>query len=208
MRSASNYPPNTHGLFRIDTRAFLIAITLLLFGLGSTVLFSPQTQAQNSFPAPPTDRTRIYFINSTNSLEPLPFEAGTTPLKTDRVAGNDKTSYIEVKGSSALSAISNASPRFYLFVVDGANVHPPFIVHLTQKKGARRVTAMAQKGLMGFAIYSEEIVKPHYRVLSRADGALYMEISPRESLAPGEYAIIGSDLERIATFRIATASNG
>jgi hypothetical protein len=65
---------------------------------------------------------------------------------------------------------------------------------------------MAQKGLKGFAIYSEEIVKPHYRVLGRADGLLYMEISPRESLTPGEYAIIGTDLQRIATFRVAAAS--
>lgn len=207
MKSASNYLPTTHGVFRLNAQAYLTAIAWSLLALGSIVLVCSRTQAQNSFPAPPTDRAQIYVVNDANALEALPFETGTTPLKTDRVAGNDKTSYIEVKGLGASKTINNTSPRFYLFVSDGANVHPPFIVQLTHKNGARRVTAMAQKGLMGFAIYSEEIVKPHYRVLSRTDGALYMEISPRESLAPGEYAIIGSDLERIATFRVATASN-
>jgi hypothetical protein len=33
-----------------------------------------------------------------------------------------------------------------------------------------------------------------------------MEIRPRTSLVPGEYAIIGDDLTRIATFRVATES--
>lgn len=185
--------------------SFAILVASLIFGTQS-LAYGP-ARAQDTFPPPPADRTQIYVVNGANALEPLPFETGATPLKTDRVAGNDKTSYIEVKGLGTTKTIDNASPRFYLFVPDEANVHPPFIVHLTQKKGSRRVTAMAQKGLKGFAIYSEEIVKPHYRVLSHTTGALYMEIRPRESLAPGEYAIIGTDLERIATFRIVAASN-
>ena len=185
--------------------SFAIPIASLIF-VTHAFAYGP-ARAQDSFPAPPANHGLIYVANGTNSLQPLPFETGTSPLKTDRVAGNDKTSYIEVKGLAAANTIDNALPSFYLFVRDEANVHPPFIVHLTQKKGARRVTAMSQKGQKGFAIYSEEIVKPLYRVLSHAAGALYMEIRPRESLAAGEYAIIGADLERIATFRIATASN-
>jgi hypothetical protein len=164
-------------------------------------------QAQQSFPAPPADRAQIYLAGEGGALEALPFEAGTTPLKAEAVAGSDKRSYIELKGLAAAKAIRDTSPRFYLFVRDEAGAHPPFLVRLSQKRDARRVTAMAQKGLKGFAIYSEEIVKPHYRVLSRADGMLYMEISPRESLTPGEYAIIGTDLQRIATFRVVSASS-
>jgi hypothetical protein len=163
-------------------------------------------QAQQSFPAPPADRTLIYLAGEAGALEALPFETGRTPLRAEAVAGSDKRSYIELKGDAAAKAIGNTSPRFYLFVRDEAGAHPPFLVRLSPKRNARRVTAMAQKGLKGFAIYSEEIVKPHYRVLSRADGMLYMEISPRESLTPGEYAIIGTDLQRIATFRVDSAS--
>jgi hypothetical protein len=66
---------------------------------------------------------------------------------------------------------------------------------------------MAQKGYKGFAIDSEEIIKPHYRVLGRDNGLIYMEIRPREPLMFGEYAIIGTDLARVATFRVAAASN-
>ena len=204
MFSLSHYS-SRRACLKSRTLSLAILVASLIFGTHA-LAYGP-ARAQDSFPTPPADHALIYVVNGANALESLPFETGTTPLKTDRVAGNDKTSYIEVKGSGAAKTIDNASPRFYLFVPDEANVHPPFIVHLAQKKGTRRVTAMVQKGMKGFAIYSEEIVKPHYRVLSHAGGALYMEIRPRESLAPGEYAIIGSDLERIATFRIATASN-
>ncbi|MBV9958113.1 MAG: hypothetical protein JO360_06810 [Acidobacteria bacterium] len=164
-------------------------------------------QAQQSFPAPPADRAQIYLVNDAGALEALPFEAGTTPLKALAVAGSDKRSYVELKGTAAAKSIREALPRFYLFVPDAAGAHPPFLVRLSERRGARRVTAMAQKGLRGFAIDSEEIVKPHYRVLQRADGLLYMEISPRESLTPGEYAIIGADLQRIATFRVVSAAS-
>jgi hypothetical protein len=34
-----------------------------------------------------------------------------------------------------------------------------------------------------------------------------MEVRPRVSLIPGEYAIIGDDLARIATFRVTAAAN-
>jgi hypothetical protein len=163
--------------------------------------------AQQSFPAPPANRALIYMASAGGALEALPFEVGATPLKADAVAGSDKRSYVELKGAEAAKAISETSPRFYLFVPDQANAHPPFLVRLTPKRNARRVTAMAQKGLRGFAIDSAEIVKPHYRVLAREGGMIYMEISPRESLLPGEYAIIGTDLQRVATFRVASVSN-
>lgn len=182
--------------FILHSSAFILALAVAGSSLGG----------QEAFPAPPADRTLIYLVNG-GAVEALPFETGTTTLKTDAVARSDKTSYIELKGARAGLQIDETLPRFYLFVADVANVHPPFIVRLTEKRGARRVTAMAQKGFSGFAIYSEEIIKPRLRVLGREGGLLYMEIRPRESLLPGEYAIIGTDLQRIATFRIAGASN-
>jgi hypothetical protein len=161
-------------------------------------------QAQQTFPAPPADRALVYLAGAGGALEALPFEAGATPLKAEMVAKSDKRSYVELKGAEASKVISDTLPRIYLFVADAAGVHPPFLVRLTEKGKARRVTAMAQKGLKGYAIDSEEIVKPHYRVLLREGGMLYMEITPRESLLPGEYAIIGTDLQRVATFRVAS----
>ena len=161
----------------------------------------PRTQ-ENSFPAPPADRTLIYFANETNRLTPLPFEVGTTPLRASEVAGRDKRSYVEIKGERATTVITGGAPRFYLFVPDEKNVHTPFLVRLTNKGRARRVTAMAQRGQRGFAIDSEEIIMPHYRVLASDGGMLYMEFRARQPLPAGEYAFIGADLQRIATFRI------
>jgi hypothetical protein len=126
-------------------------------------------------------------------------------LHVELTAKSDRRSYVELRGARAATVITNDLPRFYLFVADEANVKLPFIVHLTEKNGARRVTAMAQKGYKGFAVDSDEIIKPNYRVLARNGGVQFMEITPREPLLTGEYAIIGADLQRIATFRIASS---
>ncbi|MDT4954700.1 MAG: hypothetical protein QOJ02_2838 [Acidobacteriota bacterium] len=162
---------------------------------------------QDSFPAPPADRTLIYIADEKNALTPLAFETGTTPLRVDAAAKSDKRSYVELKGERAAFLITNDDPRFYLFLPDEASAKPPFVVRLAEKGGGRRVTAMAQKGYKGFAIVSDEIIKPHYRVLSREGGMIFMEIRMREPLMLGEYAIIGTDLQRIATFRVAAQSN-
>lgn len=163
--------------------------------------------AQETFPQPPADHALVYVADAQNALAPLPFETGTTPLRIETVAKSDRRSYVELRGERAATVITNDQPRFYLFVADEANVKLPFIVHLTEKNGARRVTAMAQKGYQGFAVDSEEIIKPNYRVLARLNGVQFMEISPREPLMFGEYAIMGADLARIATFRIAPSAS-
>jgi hypothetical protein len=165
------------------------------------------TLRQETIPAPPADRTLIYIADEKSMLWPLAFETGTTPLSVDSEAKSDKRSYVELKGGHAALLITNDEPRFYLFLPDEASAKPPFVVRLTEKNGARRVTAMAQKGYKGFAIVSDEIIKPRYRVLGREGGMIFMEIGMREPLMLGEYAIIGTDLQRIATFRVAAASN-
>lgn len=162
---------------------------------------------QVTYPQPPTDHALVYVAGADNALAPLPFETGTTPLHVDVEAKNNKRSYVEIRGERAGEVITNGLPHFYLFVADEANVKLPFIVRLTGKNGARRVVVMAQKGYKGFAVDSEAIIKPNYRVLSRAGGAQFMEVTPREPLMMGEYAIMGADLTRIATFRIAEAAS-
>lgn len=178
----------------------------LLAACAVSAAFAAAAQ-QETFPAPPADRSLIYVADERGALAPLAFEAGTTPLRVEAVAKGDKRSYVELKGDRSATVITSIDPRFYLFLPDEANAKPPFLVRLAEKRGARRVTAMAQKGYKGFAIDSEEIVKPHYRVLGREGGMQFVEFRPREPLMHGEYAIIGTDLQRIATFRIGAASN-
>jgi hypothetical protein len=161
---------------------------------------------QETFPAPPADRTLIYLADERGALSPLAFETASTPLNVEMAAKGDKRSYVEWNGEHSSTTIKAIEPRFYLFLPDEASAKPPFIVRLAGKRGARRVTAMAQKGYKGFAIDSAEIVKPRYRVLGRDQGMIFMEISAREPLMPGEYAIIGTDLKRTASFRVAASS--
>jgi hypothetical protein len=190
--------------------AGLIALTglsLLMVTAVATAL--PTLPAQQSFPPPPADRTLVYIEDINKGLAPLPFEKGMMPINTDEVAKSDRVSYIELKDASAATTVNTIAPHFYIFVPDRADEHPPFLVRLRARGGARRVRAVTQKGLRGYAIASEDIIKPHYRVLGRADGGMiYMEMRPRVPLDEGEYAIVGSDLQRIATFRVAFAAKG
>ena len=162
-----------------QTQAFILLLVLSVAFLivpgavrGRSVLDFQLRPAQETFPAPPSDRTLVYVLDEAGALVALPFETGTTPLSTEKVATSDKRSYV-------------CNFRF---------------------SDRLRVTAMAQKNYKGFAIDSAEIIKPHYRVLGHEGGLYYMEIRTREMLLPGEYAIIGADLGRIATFRIAGAA--
>ena len=163
--------------------------------------------AQEFLPSPPADRGLIYSLDDQNKLVPLPFEQGRTPLRPETTAKSTRVSYIELKGEHSVTVFKTATPRVFLFTYERPGVHPPFLVWLTPHKGARRVTAIAQRGLNGFAISSEEIIKPTVRGLVKDGELVFMEVRPRTSLIPGEYAIIGDDLARIATFRVMAAPN-
>jgi hypothetical protein len=177
--------------------------TQVVILLGFLVTFAAPTDcAQEFLPSPPADRALIYVLDEQNKLVPLPFERGQTPLHSDKVATGTKVSFIELKGEHSSTTLTTA-PRLFLFTSGRQGAHPPFLVWLTPHRGGRRVTAIAQKGMQGFAIDSEAIVKPSIRVLAHLDGdQVFVELSPRSSLIAGEYAIIGDDLTRIATFRV------
>jgi len=165
--------------------------------------FASISLAQEFLPAPPSDRKLVYILSEQNQLVPLPSELGLTPLHTAQVSKSDRVSYIELKGDHASTIITTSTPRWFLFTYQKPRAHPPFLVWLTPRHRARRVTAIAQRGMAGFAISSEEIIKPAVRVLASMGGdEVFMELRPRNSLIPGEYAIIGDDLARIATFRV------
>jgi hypothetical protein len=174
-------------------------VLLLMFG---TLYGFGRSNEQDVPPKLPPDQTQVYIADSQGQLSLIPFETGRTPLKPLEVARDDKTSYVEVPGENSKTVISTSEPRIYLFVSDQPNTHPAFLVQFIRKKGARRVPALTERGRTGYAIASEQIVKPHYRVLGKQNGMLFMEIRPRVPLVAGEYAIMGSDLSRVATFSI------
>jgi hypothetical protein len=174
----------------------------------SIILFPlPAFTAQEFLPSPPSDHALIYTLDDQNKLVPLPFEPAQTPLHSEQVAKSTKVSYLELKGEHAATVLKTATPRLFLFTYERPGVHPPFLVWLTPHKGARRVTAIAQQGMSGYAVSSAEIIKPMIRVLAKEGDEVFMEVRPRVSLMPGEYAIIGDDMARIATFRVMAAAN-
>jgi hypothetical protein len=186
------------GLFSLN---LTVCISVVI--LACARMLSAQTPASQEFlPSPPTDHALVYILDQQNKLLPLPFEKGQTPLHLQQVAKDSRTSYIELRGEHSPSILA-PNARWFLFTYQRPGAHPPFLVLLTPHHGARRVTAIAQQGLSGFAISSDEIIKPSLRVLTLMGGDLvFMELHPRVSLMPGEYAIIGDDLEHIATFRV------
>ena len=179
-----------------------LLLAALILGVATSLW---NVRAQEFLPSPPADKTLIYTLDGQNNLVPLPFETGRTPLKITQTAKSSKTSYLEISGEKAATTLP-AMPRIFLFTSERQGTHPPFIVWMESRRGARRATAVTQAGMSGFAIDSGEIVKPTVRVLAKSGDEVFMEIRPRISLVPGEYAIIGDDLTRIATFRVAPES--
>lgn len=168
------------------------------------------SQAQ-PYPEIPNDVTRVFFPDSTNHLVPLPFEPGLVQVDVYAIAPSDRTFYVELKGTGTATEFSSGDLHFYVFVMDRMDPPPHQMVRLTNHHGTRRFRISVEKGRKGFAPFSSETVKLQYRILDRlrvetGKGRFlyvnYMEISPRDPLSPGEYAIIGSDLSDIATFRV------
>ncbi len=165
---------------------------------------APLALAQEFLPAPPSDHSLIYTLDHDNKLVALPFEQAASPIHPNDVAKNTRSSYLELKGEHAATVLS-PSQRIFVFVTDRGGAHTPMIVWLSAHRGARRVAIITERGLSGFAISSDQIVKPAVRGLNKNGDEVFMELRPRVSLAPGEYAIIGGDLSRVATFRVTGA---
>jgi hypothetical protein len=177
-----------------------IRIALIVFGLIHPVLLSGQEQTL------PADHSLVYALDEKNNRIALPFESATTPLKPEQPARSTTTSYIELKGEHS-STVLPAKTLIFVFTNDRGGAHPPLIVWLTPHGRTRRVTAIAERGRAGFAIVTSEIVRPIPRGLVKNGDEVFMELRPRTSLMPGEYAIIGNDLTRVATFRVVSAAD-
>jgi hypothetical protein len=180
-----------------NNRMIRLAFLALVLPLCQSVV----STAQEFLPAPPADHNLIYVLDKENKLQALPFETAETPLRPEQIAKSTRSSYLEFKGEHSATVLP-PNTRIFLFTIDHGGAHPPLLVWLTPRKGARRVTVIAQKGLKGFAIPTTEIVRPSARGLAKNGEEVFMELRPRISLMPGEYAIIGEDLTRVATFRV------
>jgi hypothetical protein len=164
-----------------------------------------------SYPTPPNDLTRVYYLSAENKLLPLPFEPGITSLNVFVPAEKDRITHVDLKSPAAETVLSNNEPRFYVFIADRWDPPPHQLVRLTSKKSGRQLTVSVLKGRKGYAPFARDNVSLEYRLLERLrveagkDRYLfvnYMQLRPLTPLAPGEYAVIGDSLADMATFRV------
>jgi len=169
-----------------------------------------QTTQQKDFPEPPKDLTRVYYLNG-DTPAPLPFEAGVSPFDVFQTAGENKIGRLHVAGARAKTVLTKQNLRFFVFVGDRMDPPPHQLVRLTSNRSERSLKISLIKGRKGYAPFAEDNVQLERRILRRlrvsagANRILfvnYLELRPRETLSPGEYAIIGDSLADIATFRI------
>ena len=78
----------------------------LLLATALLALLPSSLVAQQSFPDPPPDLTKIYFLSGANDLSALPFESGITLLNVFQPAVEDKIARIRLKGPTATTVSS------------------------------------------------------------------------------------------------------
>jgi hypothetical protein len=164
-----------------------------------------------SYPDPPNDLTRVYYLSVENKLLPLPFEPGVTSLNVFVPAEKDRVTRVGLKSPTAETVLTNNDPRFFVFVADKWDPPPHQLVRLTRKKSSRELMISVLKGRKGYAPFATDNVRLEYLLLERLRVESgknrylfvnYMQIRPLGPLTPGEYAIIGDSLADMATFRI------
>jgi len=185
---------------------------LLIFSsVWLAVLAAATNYSQRSFPEPPNDLTRVYYLGAENRLTPLPFEPGMTSLNVFVPAIKDAIVRVVLKGSAAATVLANNDPRFYVFVADKMDPAPHQLVRLTKKGSMRELTISVIKGHKGYAPFASDNIRLEHRILERLQVETskgryifvnYMQIHPLAPLPPGEYAIIGDSLSDMATFRL------
>lgn len=172
--------------------------------------FTP-VPAQDPFPEPPSDLTKVFYLSGKDELVALPFEAGATALNVFAPAIQDKVTRVRIAGAKAETVLTGDNLRFFVFVADRMDPAPHQLVRLTPGKSDRSLKISVLKGRKGYAPFDEDNIHLQKRVLKRLSvptgpGRMifvkYVELRPLQTLPPGEYAIIGDSLADIATFRV------
>src|SRR5262249_54524872 len=120
---------------RVTGQSIFVA---LIFSFAANVW---NVRAQEFLPSPPADKARIYILDSQNNVVALHLETGRPPQKITKTAKSSKTSYLEIRGKKAATALPGI-PRIFLFTSERQGKPPPFIVWMESRRGVRRATAV------------------------------------------------------------------
>jgi hypothetical protein len=199
----------------VNAGSFFSRLTAAAFVLGIVVVAPPRgaktgLQFQKTFPDPPHDATRVYYL-AEKKLLPLPFEQATNPVDVFHPAPQDKVVRLRIAGQAAETVVTSDSPSFYVFVADRMDPPPHLLVRLATKESRRELAISLTKGRKGYGSFESDTVRLERRLLDRLEMETsknrilfvnYMQLRPVKPLTPGEYAIIGDSLADIATFRV------
>jgi len=167
--------------------------------------------SQRSFPDPPTDLTRVYYLSPERQLRPLPFEAGSLSLNVFAPAVADKVMRVQLTGAKSETVLAGDNLKFYVFVGEKMDPPPHQLVRLAGTKSRRELKISVIKGRKGYAPFAADTIRLEHRVLERLRVSAgpgrfifvnYMQLTPINPLTAGEYAIIGDSLADMATFRV------
>jgi hypothetical protein len=193
--------------FLVNVRRFRLPSLLIV-----ALLAHPgRSPAQKNLPEPPSDLTRIYYLNADDSLTALPFEPAITSLNVFAPAARDKIERIRIKGPGATTVLHGDGLRFFVFVADRMDPPPHQLVRLSAHSSQRTLAVSVIQGRKGYAPFDNDNIRIERKVIERLQvraGANrflfvnYMQLRPLQALPPGEYAIIGDSLADIATFRV------
>ena len=188
------------------TMGFLVCVGSLSLAFA----FEAQVVQQNDFPEPPSDLTKVYYLDGAHPVT-LPYESGALPFDIFQPAVDNKITRVRVSGSKAQTVLTNENLRFFVFVADRMDPPPHQLVRFTSNKSERSLRISLIKGRKGYAPFAEDTIQLERRILRRMRVSAgqnrflfvnYLELRPRAPLPPGEYAIIGDSLADVATFHV------
>ena len=147
----------------------LLTFTLTVCSVLLTYVPNPPAHfiSQETFPDPPTDLTKVYYLSANNALSALPFEAGTTSVNVFQPAIENKTTRVRVSGRKAETVLTNDNLRFYVFVADRMDPPPHQLVRLTTSKSERTLKISLIKDRQGYAPFDIDNIRLERRILRR-----------------------------------------
>src|SRR5256885_6296710 len=87
---------------------FLVCVVLLSFASALVA----QVAQQTNFPEPPTDLTRVYYLDG-DTLVALPFEPGASPFDIFQPAVDTRITSVRVAGAQTKTILTDEGPRLF-----------------------------------------------------------------------------------------------
>jgi hypothetical protein len=189
-------------------RCAAVLVLILIVASWANVFAQSNSQGETDIP---NDITLAYVKTDSGKFAPLPLEDIVTKLPLPLDAKTTKTGRLEIKNASAQTILRDTKPVFFIFVRVNFDPPPHFLVRLEPTGNCRRINATSAPGNRTFIADFDDVIRVEYRLVEKipvknSSGMIFyvyfMAVRPTSPLVDGEYALLGSNLLQMATFRI------